>query len=203
MKYIILFFTILALISGIFYIVFKYFESSEKEFTIKKKIFYILTITLFVVLNLTNLMSMYSIYTTKIVVYNGNSRTPIEVKVNSKKLNLKPGMMGEIQTSSLWNRLKYTMHDDNKSESVGPGTYILSIGDTRDIRIREKRYKSLSGDYSNLHSDRFERTIKNELVKVDKSGTKCVFLPPGRRMPKYVKPKYKGKRMFITKSVRQ
>ena len=192
---------LLALIyGGVFFFTGKYYESVEKPFLKKTKLRILGFLALLSLVSLTKLMALFGIYTATIFVQITYDATEFPVEINGKKAKLDKTMgMGQVNVSSFFTKVIYCSPDGEKNERLGFGTFILNSSKNQDVVIREKRYRSISGDFSNMGNERFQEKIKaGTSLKLESKPQKCIILPPGYGVPKYVKAQFKGKRIFET-----
>ena len=203
MKIILLIGILFILLGGSYFFVFKYYEANEQKFTSSRKLkFFGISIGILIFL-LPKLMGLFGIYTARIFVY-GSERYNSEnysVAINGKEVVIpKRERYAEIIVSNFFPKITYKKGKQTKSERLNYGTYIFNASQSEEMSIEEKRYKSISGDYNSMDKPKFEGTLlSGQLLNIDEEINRCEILPPNFKMPKYVKAKYKGKRMFVVR----
>jgi len=83
----------------------------------------------------------------------------------------------------------------------GKGTFAIAVGHIKQLEIKERSYKALDNSFSNKDEKMYHNTVSNNILKIDNSANKCFLLQPGRKFPKYVTPKLKGKRLLQCKVI--
>jgi len=200
MKIAILIFFTLFIIGGIYFFIHKYHESTEKGFSKQKKIGFFIFSGVMVLLSLTKLMYLFGIYTTTVFVYLDYQDRKLPIEINGSKVSFNTRMgMASIKISSFSPKIKFYSTDGVAKKTLGFGTYVVNSSQKYPITVIEKKYKSLSGDFSNKDESDFVEVIKaGDFLKIDEELDRCIVLPPGHKFPRVMDGKYKGKRLFVT-----
>ncbi|MEM1214671.1 MAG: hypothetical protein AAGJ82_03230 [Bacteroidota bacterium] len=170
----------------------------------KKLIFSLLVLLVIGFLAGPALLRAVGIYTTRVMVYNGNS-TAATFELNGAERTLAPGEAQVYRSSVFSNHLTcQTEKADGLDLRFGRGQHVVNLG-PRSLQVREVYYpfdeeKQAFTPYEITPKDRLllDTRFASDVRTLATCWDCCILLPPGDRPYRFLKPEYKDKRIFVS-----
>jgi len=94
-------------------------------------------------------LSIVGLTTTEIFVHNGYRNHTFPIKVNNKEYQISPKSVIRITTSRFFNNVEFNTAYQKIDKKIKKGYYVISSGVDYQLRIEEKKYRSIkSGERS-------------------------------------------------------